>query len=250
MRDSQPAHSGFTLIELTLALALTALLVTLGVHIAQATTRAFIMQQAHTHLLAEGRFATEMIRHRAERAGYHPSPWKLEGPDFAVVDSKSGDHEPYDHLVLRSWSDRNCHDAANPVQDDAGRPQFFLQVSEFSVDDRQQLRLKCAYGPSKEALKVQINQFTLVANTAAFKTLFAEDLDDDKVPDRWVSAGQWENENAVNGVRVALLLTARGGGTGRSEAVELPGSVQVQVPDSHWHGLFDETFALHSRIRQ
>lgn len=250
MRNPSQTRSGFSLIELTLALALTSLLVTLGVQIAQATTRAFLMQQAHTHLLAEGRFATEMIRHRAEQAGYHPSPWTLNSHEPAVKDSKSENHGPYDRLTLRRWSNRNCHNTANPVHDEAGRPQFFLQVSEFSVDDRQQLRFKCAYGPSKETLKVQINQFTLVANAAAFKTLFAEDLDDDNAPDRWVAAGQWQREKAIKGVRIALLLTARDAGAGGTESVELPGPLQVEVPHAHWHGLFDETFVLHNRIRQ
>jgi len=73
---------GFTLIELTVSMVVSALIVSVLVGLFTSTTKAFFRQQEIAELQANLRFASEIMRHDIERAGFMLSPLvSVEGYD-------------------------------------------------------------------------------------------------------------------------------------------------------------------------
>ena len=67
--------SGFTLVELLLAAALAALLITGLVQIVAATSAAADLQRNNAQLQDHARFAIAVLSHAIREAGYRPEPW-------------------------------------------------------------------------------------------------------------------------------------------------------------------------------
>ena len=91
-----------------------------------------------------------------------------------------------------------------------GNPQFFIKEVTFDLNTSNHLALICRYGPSPTALVTQVRRQGLVPGVESFQCLFGEDSDDNGNVDRWVQAGQWQDELQVMGVRIALLMAGPG----------------------------------------
>jgi len=201
-----PTQRGMTLVELVVAMAVSAVLVSGAVRLALASTAGFRLQQTLASLQESGRFLGNQLQDAIRPAGYHPEPWRLSLPEPAIGEGSAsavGLHT--DRLELRRWSDRNCFDNPNPDTDAAGRPRYFLRITRFEVRNGN-LALHCRYGPDMNSLVTQANQLGLTDGVEAFAVRFAEDGDGDGRADRWVEAGEWIEESRVLGVRYALIL--------------------------------------------
>lgn len=198
---------GFTLVELLVALAISALLIIAMLRIVEASTRGFRTQQALSRLLGDSQFAIRLMSEEIMAAGYTPTPWQAAMP--ALTNSNSdGGLAPRDRLSLQRWSTNNCHGSPNPVTGSAGLPKMYLLINEFGLNSRNELVQRCRYGPDAGSLVVQMNQLGLMENVEALQFEFAEDTDLDGYMDRWVLPGAWQNEQGIKAVRISLLVAS------------------------------------------
>jgi len=223
--DAPPRAGGLTLLELLLALFLSALLILGLVQMVEAASAAGRLQRNQAEIQDHVRYAARLLSRAVRQAGYRPEPWNL---DFAIdglaaenVNNVSGYG---DRLAIRGWSDLNCFDNRNPDRDAEGRPRFFVRETVFDVNSDGNLTLLCRYGPTAADLVVQIRRQGLVPGVETFQLLYGEDADGDGNIERWVRADEWANRQYVLGVQIGLLLA------GQDTVVE-PASRQITVLD-------------------
>jgi prepilin-type N-terminal cleavage/methylation domain-containing protein len=237
---------GFALLELLIAMVLIALILAGAVQLAQAASYSFRLQRNLAALQENAHFALQMIRREVSQAGFRPAPWVPNTAIGAVSGSADGVSVRGDRLVVRRWSDRNCHENPNPVTDDAGRPRFHLRITAFEVTAAAQLSMACHYGPDAANLTRQINGLGLVEDIVALHLLFAEDSDADGSADRWVKAGHWAEEQAILGARLGVLLAS-------PDRVSPNGPDALQVLDEYvetpGNGHLYRTFHTSERLR-
>ena len=199
--------AGLTLVELLIALALSAFLILGLVQMVSAATAADVLQRNQAQLLDRARFALGMLGRAVREAGFRPQPWdaayKIAGLTADTQDSVS---TRGDRLAVRTWSDRNCFDNRNPDTDSDGQPLFYLRESTFEPLASGGLAHSCRYGPDAASLVTQIRRQGVVERVESLQLLFGEDTDGDGIIDAWVRAGGWTDAGRVLGVRIGLLL--------------------------------------------
>lgn len=201
--------TGFSLLELLMALAIATLLVSGLLTVVQAAGASFRLQQGLGQMQEDARFVLATLAAEIEPAGYSPTPWVAATrlPAIAAGTADAVDAGG-DRLVLRRWSDRNCHANSNPVRDDQGRPAFFVLEHTFRVRPGAGLAQTCRYGPQAGPMVTQVNNLGLAEGIESLQILLAEDTDGDGNANRWIRAGQWQDESRVMGVRLGLLLAS------------------------------------------
>jgi type IV pilus assembly protein PilW len=203
-------NCGITLIELLVALLLTAFLLLGLVQLVTAAGTAMRLQDNQAQLQDQARFAMHLLADAVGQAAYSPEPWnpdfEIEGIAAQTMDSVSANS---DRLVVRSWSDLNCFDNRNP-DTQSGKPRFYIRESTFELNGSGNLARGCRYGPSLAELVTQVRRQGIVPGVESFQLLFGDDQDQDGNVDRWVRAGHWSNERRVLGVRAGLLLAGPG----------------------------------------
>jgi type IV pilus assembly protein PilW len=198
-----------SLIELLLALALTALLVLGVVQIVAAASAAHRLQDNQAQLQDRARLAVGLLSRRIRQAGFRPEPWSPDSDASGFTDdSVDNVSSAGDRLGIREWSDRNCFDNRNPDRDAGGRARFYLRETVFDLNAADNLALLCRYGPSAADLTTEIRREGLVPGVESFQVLYGEDADQDGNIERWVPAGLWSDPGRVLGVRFALLIAA------------------------------------------
>jgi len=216
---------GLSLIELLLAMLIGAILLTGLIQIAASARSSFLLQEAIAEVQESGRYVVDSLGDILRQTVFSPQPWLASataiGLTAETVDSVSAHG---DRLAIRTWSERNCFGNPNPVLDSDGRPEFFLKEVILELNGSGNLAHTCRYGPGTEALVNQILRQGLVQNVEAFQVLYAEDLDGDETPDRWVVGGDWEAPEAVLGFNLAVLIRS-------SQPVAEPVSRVVNVLD-------------------
>jgi prepilin-type N-terminal cleavage/methylation domain-containing protein len=233
---------GFTLLELMLAMALGAVVLTGALQLALAVNRALAVQQGIGELQSQARYAEALISGSAAGAGYAPRPWADPQP-APTAGSRNG--LQHDVLVLRQWSQTNCLANPNPVLDASGAPEFYLRVSEWRLGNDQRLLETCHYGPGGTPGTRQLNASTRVEGVEAFQALFAEDLDGDGRTDRWVRAEEWADPNRVLGLRFALLMVSSTSlGADRVPAVDVLDQRVTPPDDGRARLLIERTVAF------
>jgi type IV pilus assembly protein PilW len=200
-------RSGMTLIELTVAMALTAFLLLGLIQIVSAAGAAVRLQDDQAQIQDRARHAIETLAGAIRQAGFSPKPWNdvydipaLTGDTLDSVSASS------DRLAIRGWSDLNCFDNRNPVEDSDAHPLFYIRESIFDLNGSDNLTHLCRYGPSASELVTQIRRQGLIPGVESFQVLFGEDSNGDGHIDRWVRAGQWADQRQILGARVGLLL--------------------------------------------
>ena len=225
MRKSGFRFCGFTLIELMVAMALAAILITAISRIVQAASGSYRLQQNLGTMQESARFAFNMMKREIAPAGYQPAPWDSDAEIEAIGDQSLDALSAFsDKVSVRRWSDRNCYGNANPVLDEFATARFYLREASFSVSASGNFALTCRYGPHASQLTTQINNLGLVSNAEAFQALYAEDSNLDGNADRWVRAGQWSDKSMVMAIRLAILIAS-------PEAVTTPSSGHKAVLD-------------------
>ena len=196
-----------SLVELLIAMILTAILLLGLVQLVMAASSATLLQDNQAQLQDAARQAGSLLRRAIGPAGFRPEPWNAVYDGTAIAPGTLDSASPHsDRLVVRGWSDVNCFDNRNPDTNGDGNPLFYIRESVFERNSGGHLARTCRYGPSTDALVTQVRNQGLVPGTESFQLLFGEDSDDDGNVDSWVRAGQWSAEHRVLGVRVGLLL--------------------------------------------
>jgi prepilin-type N-terminal cleavage/methylation domain-containing protein len=194
---------GFTVLEVMLALALSAVVLSALLVIVQGVTATLRQAQALDVLSSTARHVQAELTAVAAIGGAQADP--VTGASLpAVEDSRSG--PAGDVLSLQAMTPRNCFDNHNPVRGVDGEPAWWLQRNVYEVRDGWRLVRSCFYGPVDGGAIRQLNAATLVEGVETLRLRFGIDTDSDRRLDRWVPANGWSQEKAVIGVRVGLVL--------------------------------------------
>lgn len=197
------------MIELLVALALAALLLAGLVQIAAAASASTRLQRNQAQLLENARFATDALSRAIQRTGFNPRPWDPQYTPLGIADSTAeGVSASGDRLVVRDWSDRNCFENRNPVEDGDGRPRFYVRELAFDVNTANALTRQCRYGPAPDDLTTQIRRQGFINGVERLELKYAMDADQDGSIESWVDAGEWADPASVLGIRVGLLLSS------------------------------------------
>lgn len=200
---------GFTLIELLVALALAALLLVGLVQIAAAASASTRLQRNQAQLLENARFATDALSRAIQRTGFNPRPWDTQFTSLGIADNtEESVSSAGDRLVVRDWSDRNCFENRNPVEDGEGRPKFYVRELAFDVNSTKSLTRLCRYGPALDNLTTQVRRQGFINDVERFEVQYGLDADGDGSIESWVDAGDWAEPASVLGIRVGLLLSS------------------------------------------
>jgi prepilin-type N-terminal cleavage/methylation domain-containing protein len=241
--------SGFTLLELLLAMALAALLILGLVQIVSATSTAGSLQSNQAQILDHARFAIAVLSEAVRQAGYRPEPWNgAYGPEALTPQTANGVTANGDRLAVRSWSDLNCFDNRNPELDSDGHPRFYLRESVFDLSRDYGLTRLCRYGPDAADLTTQIRRQGMVPGVESFQVLFGEDGDLDGNIERWVTAGQWGDPRRVLGIRIGLLFASEQAVVEPlTQEYEVLDAVATATADGKLRQVFDFTVAIRGR---
>ena len=208
-RLGAPSAAGFSLVELILALSLSALLMLGLIQVVSAASASARLQRNQAQIQEHARHAVAVLRRAVQSAGFNPEPWNGNQVGPLLADETSdGVSRNSDRLALRTWSDLNCYDNVNPVEDEAGNPRFFIRESVFDLSGDKNLTRRCRYGPSPGELVTQIRRQGLVPGVEAFQVLFGRDSNGDGGADTWVRAGAWDNTESLLGLRFGLLFSS------------------------------------------
>ncbi len=200
-------QKGMLLVELLIAALLSAFLVIGLVQIVGAARSSFRLQENEAEVQENGRHAIATLAVLIRQAGFSPQPWN-ESFQLQALTSDTHDRVSArsDRIALRSWSNLNCFDNRNPIEDESGEPAFFIRESVFDLNSSRDLTHTCRYGPTDEEFTTQIRRQGFIRNVESFQALYGEDRDHDGSIDRWVHGGEWSDERQVLGVRLGLLL--------------------------------------------
>jgi prepilin-type N-terminal cleavage/methylation domain-containing protein len=201
------SFSGFSLIELLIAVALSSFLSLGLVRIASATLTGFRLQDSLAEILESGQLASDTIGNAVRSASFLETPW-VTGSHYLTILPETLDNGigGNDQLALMTRSDRNCFGSLNSDLDAAGYPRYRFKKTVIEIRDRTDLTVSCSYGEDEESMVLQVRRERMIRNVESLQLLFGEDIDSDQVPDRWVNAGAWSDESNVLAVRTGLLL--------------------------------------------
>ena len=198
-----------TLIELVIALALTAILVLGLVQIAAAASASTQLQRNQAQIQENARLAVNVISRAVHRTGFNPQPWSPQFPPVGLAETSMDNvSAASDRLVVRDWSNLNCFDNRNPDQDASGNPLFYIRESSFDINTNKSLTHHCRYGPSLTELTTQVRREGFINNIESFQVLYGLDSDQDGNIETWARAGEWGDSRYVLGLRIGLLLSS------------------------------------------
>ena len=249
-----PAHSthhGFSLMEVMIGVFLSTLLMSGIVSLLGGSVSAYRLQLAQGQLEESGRYARDFLITHIAQAGYQPEPWQNQAKLPALTyEAMDGDVSPGDQLGLQRWSMKNCYGNENPITDSGGQPEFYLLQTRFRVNASNNLAITCRYGPDTSQLQIQINNFGLVEGVESMQVLYAEDGDGDHIADGWVQAQTWQQENNIQAVKIALLLSTPQVFTQPShEQITLLDETYTAPADGHLRRVNTLTTAIRGRLR-
>jgi type IV pilus assembly protein PilW len=246
-----PSHSGFTLLELLVALLLSVLALTAIVQLVTSAGGATKLQDNQAVLHDRVRYAERLLGRAIGEAGYSPRPWDTSLSIPAITQESTDAATPGgDRLVVQAWSDRNCFENMNPDRDADGNALFYLRRNRFDLNSSGQLTRQCRYGPSEESLVTQIRRQGLVPGVEAFQLRFGLDEDGDGAVERWARAEDWSEERRVRAVRAGLLIAGPDAvvDAERGSFMVLDTTVRASA-DGRLREVLEITRALRSRVR-
>jgi len=245
------SQHGFTLMEVMIGVFLSTLLMSGIVQLLGGSVSTYRLQLSKGQLEESGRYARDVLMTHISQAGYHPEPWQ-SGAALPALTSETldGDALPGDRLGLQRWSRRNCFGNENPIKDSNGQPAFHLLQARFHVNNSNNFAITCRFGPDAASLTTQINNYGLIEDVESMQVLYAEDRNDDKIAESWVTSQAWQQESNVLAIKVALLLSTRQAfGQATSEQITLLDQTVTTPADGHLRKVSLLTSAIRSRLK-
>lgn len=243
--------TGFSLLEVLVAMFLSAILITGIMQLLAGSVSAYRLQLGQSQLEESSRYARDVLVSHISQAGFQAEPWNtLQQVPALTTDAIDSVSPRGDQLGLQRWSNRNCYGNDNPVTDTEGQPAFYLLQTSFGVSTTNNLALSCRYGPDASQLHSQINNFGLVEDVDSMQVLYAEDRNEDQVADTWVTGQAWQNEHNVRAIKVALLLSTRQAFTEKlSRQITLLDETITTADDGHLRKVGSLTTAIQGRLK-
>ncbi len=203
------AQGGLTLVELLVAVLIAAFLIMGLVQIVSAARSSFRLQENQAEVQENGRYAISTLGRLIRQTGFSPQPWNENfGPQGLTPETGDQVTSRSDRLAIRAWSNTNCFDNRNPIQDEFGQSAFYIRESRFDLNDRKDLTHTCRYGPTLAELITQVNHQGFVRNVESFQALYGKDSNGDGQVDLWVKGGDWADQSQILGIRIGLLLSS------------------------------------------
>lgn len=244
-------QSGFTLMEVMIAVFLSTLLMSGIVKLMSSSVSAYRLQLSQSQLEESSRYARNALITHISQAGFQPEPWlNLSGFQALTNESLDGGSSKADQLGLQRWSRNNCYGNENSVTDIDGQPAFYLLQVRFTVNTSNNLALTCRYGPDALQLQTQINNFGLIEDVESIQILYAEDRNGDDIADSWVRAQSWLEEGNIRAIKVAVLMSTRQAfGQAESKQITLLDRSITPPEDGHLRRVSILTTAIRGRLR-
>ena len=202
-------QKGVLLAELLLAALLSAFLIVGLVQFVSAARSSFRLQENEAQVQENGRHAVATLVSQIRQAGFSPQPWNKGFNSLALTaDTRDRVSSRSDRIALRSWSNLNCFNNRNPIENKSGQAAFFIKESIFDLNSNHDLAHTCRYGPTDTKFVTQIRHQGFIRNVESFQALYGEDINNDGSIDRWVQGGAWSDEKKVLGIKLGLLLNS------------------------------------------
>ncbi len=242
---------GFSLMEVMIGVFLSTLLMSGIIQLLGGSVSVYRLQLSQGQLEESGRYARDVLTSHISQAGYQPAPWQDQPELPALTDETlDGGLQPGDQLGLQRWSMQNCYGNENPIKGSDGQPAFHLLQTRFKVNANNNLAITCRYGPDASSLTTQINNYGLVEDVESMQVLYAEDRDDDKIADSWVTGQTWQQESNIRAIKIALLLSSRQPfNQSGSEQITLLNETLSTPADGHLRTVSLLTSAIRGRLK-
>jgi len=224
--------NGFSVIELMVALAITAFLLIGLVQIFSSVRASYDLQEGLGRLQENARFATTFMNDQLRDTGYFPFaehenpavqigfnfPSILTGdiPPPLTVNSADGGGTTSDTLEVNIFDERDCSGNLNPATP-TGNPAIGHKQIVFShdaVDSELQFTCRFTLAPA-----VGLNPPDVITNQPVLNNVetlqfqYGEDRTGDGSADVYVDAGNWLAVGNVVAIRVGMILTSPDIGT-------------------------------------
>ena len=231
LRQSQQLN-GFSVIELMVALAITAFLLIGLVQIFSSVRASYDLQEGLGRLQENARFANSFMNDQLRDTGYFPFaehenvdinigfqfPSVLRGdvPPPLTEDSVDGGGTDSDTLEVNLFDERDCSGTLNAATA-TGNPAIGHKQIVFSHDaDDNELQYTCRYTTAPvvaaDPPDVITNQ-PVLNNVETLQFQYGEDRTGNGSADVYVDAGNWLAVGNVVAIRVGLILTSPNIGT-------------------------------------
>jgi type II secretory pathway pseudopilin PulG len=231
--------NGFSVIELMVALAITAFLLIGLVQIFSSVRASYDLQEGLGRLQENARFANTFMNDQLRDTGYFPLP-EHENPDIDIGfnfpsiltgdvppplggDTIDGGGTAKDTIEVNIFDERDCSGNLNPATS-TGNPAIGHKQIVFDLDaGSNELLYTCRFGPPAIGVVNQpviINNQAILNNVETLQFQYGEDQTGDGSVDTYVDADKWLAVGNVVAIRVGLILTSPDIGT-------LPADAQV-----------------------
>lgn len=180
MLGKKTGHSGFTLVEVLVAVALSVVLMMVMLAMFVSTKHTGILQGGLTRVQEDGRIALHIISDEVRKAGFRKPVWNdpKRGYSPITTNSKNGTSGGSDTLQIMYMDDTDCNGTVNTAFDpETVEPLALYKRVTFNLGDAQNLLWTCEYGQSPNALSVQTSNQTIVENVETFQVLYGIDTD-------------------------------------------------------------------------
>lgn len=228
---SHPA--GFSVVELMVALAITAFLLIGLVQIFSSVRASYSLQESLARVQENSRFANSFLTRHLREAGRFPFaehesaevdlgfifPTILGNnlpPPIDAAGTSDGGGTTADAVRVNIFTDRDCFDNPNATVTTTGAAATWHKQITFSHDGaNNELEYSCAYG----APALNVNPPVVIANQPILNNVetlqfqYGEDLNNDASADRYVLAGNWAAPGNIVAIRTGLILTSEALGT-------------------------------------
>jgi type IV pilus assembly protein PilW len=231
MKARKFAVSGFTLVELMVALVAGALLLLLTVQIFSSIRSGQILQSGLAHVQEDGRIAMRLVSEKVRHVGFRTTVWNepLNGYHPITANSTNGAAGGNDTLQFMYMDATDCNNALNSTIDpETVEPLALYKRVTLSVDVDSTLRWSCEYGTSPDALAMQISDQPIINGVDSFQVLYG--VDKDLPPD--LSINEWTTADQIS-VETTVCLQSQF----QCEAEGLLGAIPNGVPISIKIGL-------------
>lgn len=226
-KRARSPESGFTLIELMVALSLSLFVLGGVIQLYLHNKQYYRFQEAAAQIQGQGRFAIETLSYHLRLAGY-----REKNPETGVLDdailaanSRDGGSEKPDEITIQYEASEDCAgNSASPAS---------VQAIAFHFKTGADNGLYC-------------NDEELVGGVENMQVVYGEDTDDDGVANRYLNRNAVADLDNVVSVRVALLIASdvSVGAPGKGKSYSLVGTPVSVLDDGRLRSVYTTTISI------
>lgn len=190
-------YTGFTLIEMLVAIVLSSILVLVMLAVFVSSKNTSVLQDGLMRVQEDGRIALHVVSDEIRKAGFRKPVWNDPANGYTPLTQASvnGANGTSDTLQIMYMDDVDCNGVVNANNDpETFEPQALYKRVTFAVDNAEVLHWTCEYGMSPGSLAIQSSNQPIVDNVESFQVLYG--IDTDFPPDFSVNA--WTTADTIS----------------------------------------------------